>query len=149
MVNSKRPGEGGVVVQEAGTGRLAQDITADGHTWNAGEPESAGGDDSGPSPYDLLLSALGACTSMTLRMYADRKGWDLRNVKVTLRHDRVYAEDCASCETQSGRLDRIVREISVEGDLDAEQRKSLLAIADRCPVHRTLQSEIVIESDLF
>lgn len=149
MVDSTRRGDGEVVVREAGTGRYAQQVTANGHSWAAGEPESVGGDDSGPSPYDLLLSALGACTSITLRMYAERKGWDLRGVTVALRHDRVHADDCASCETKTGQLDRIVREIAVEGDLDGEQRKSLLAIADRCPVHRTLQSEIVIESDLF
>ncbi len=86
---------------------------------------------------------------MTMRMYAERKGWDLRGVTVTLRHDRVHADDCTTCDTKSGRLDRIIREISVQGDLDADQRTSLLAIADKCPVHRTLGAEIVIETDLF
>jgi len=142
-------GDTEVVVKETGSGRFTQQITAGDHTWAADEPKSAGGNDSAPDPYGLLLSALGACTSMTLRMYAERKGWGVRDIKVTLRHDRVYAEDCASCDTKSGRLSRIVREISVTGDLDDAQRKSLLAIADKCPVHRTLQSEIVIETDLF
>lgn len=148
-MGSNEPHVGAVIVKENGTGRFVQDITAGGHTWAADEPESAGGNDTAPDPYELLLSALGACTSMTLRMYAERKGWAVGNITVTLHHDRVYADDCASCDTQTGRLDRIVREISVEGDLDDEQRKSLLAIADKCPVHRTLQSEVVIESDLF
>lgn len=139
----------GVVVAETGAGRFTQQITADGHAWVADEPKSAGGGDTGPDPYELLLSALGACTSMTLRMYAERKGWDVRSIRVHLTHDRVYAEDCASCDATTGQLDRIVREISVEGDLDDDQRASLLAIADKCPVHRTLQSEVVIETDLF
>lgn len=142
-------GYGQVVVEEAGFGRFAQEITANGHAWEADEPAEYGGDDTGPGPYDLLLSALGACTSMTLRMYAERKGWNVRHIKVTLSHDRVYAKDCATCETETGHLSRIVREISVDGDLDDSQRKSLLAIADKCPVHKTLQSEIVIETDLF
>ncbi|MGB9376986.1 MAG: OsmC family protein, partial [Mycobacteriales bacterium] len=141
--------DGVVTVTESGTGRFAQRITAGALEWAADEPESAGGNGSAPDPYDLLLSALGACTSITLRMYAQRKGWDVGRIAVTLRRDRVYAEDCANCETSDGRLERIVREITIEGDLTADQRHSLLSIADRCPVHRTLHSEVVIETDLF
>ncbi len=147
-VAAEAPGEPGtVVVSESGTGRLAQRITAGAHAWVADEPLSVpGGTDTGPTPYGLLLSALGACTSMTMRMYADRKSWSLDRVTVTLRHDRVHAEDCASCETSAGYLDRIVREIRIEGDLDDAARRRLLAIADKCPVHRTLHSEIIVET---
>lgn len=149
MASQEDPLGDEVVVAEAGTGRFGQKITAGSHTLAADEPESAGGNDTAPDPYDLLLSALGACTSMTLRMYAERKGWDVKHIKVSLRHTRVYADDCGSCDTDTGQLDRIVREIAVEGDVTDDQRKSLLAIADKCPVHRTLQSEVVIETDLF
>lgn len=136
-----------VVVTESGENRLAQRISAGGHTWAADEPESAGGSGAAPDPYQLLLSALGACTTMTLRMYADRKGWELRHATVTLNHNRLHARDCDRCETDSGQLDRIVREIHLDGDLDGKQRTTLLAIADKCPVHRTLHSEVVVETD--
>jgi uncharacterized OsmC-like protein/alpha-beta hydrolase superfamily lysophospholipase len=139
---------GTVVVQEAGEGTFAQRIAAGAHQMRADEPVSVGGADSGPAPYDLLLAGLGACTSMTLRLYAERKGWPLSRVTVTLAHDRIHAEDCADCETKSGRLDRIDRSLAVEGELDAEQRARLLEIADKCPVHRTLQSEVVIRTRL-
>lgn len=104
------------------------------------------GADAGPTPYDLLLSALGTCTSMTLRMYADRKGIPLTRTTVRLRHDRVHARDCERCETEVGLISRITREISLEGDLDDAQRARLLEIADKCPVHRTLSHEIAIET---
>jgi len=136
-----------VRVAETDEGTFTQRITSGTHSWAADEPESAGGTDSAPDPYQLLLSALGACTSMTLRMYAERKGWELRHTTVTLNHDRMHAGDCADCETTDGRLDRIVREVRIDGDLDEEQRAKLLTIADKCPVHRTLKSEIVIETD--
>jgi putative redox protein len=110
----------------------------------ADEPRKLGGDDTGPTPYDLLLAALGACTSMTLRLYADRKGWPLQDVRVDLRHAKIHAEDCATCETQVGKVDRIERVVHLGGPLDAEQRKRLLEIANRCPVHRTLESEVVV-----
>jgi putative redox protein len=139
----------GRVTVSGGRAGLAQEIRAGRHRLTADEPASVpGGEDRGPTPYDLLLAALGACTSMTLSMYAERKGWDLRAVDVTLSHAKIHAEDCADCETREGRIDRIEREIALEGDLDGEQRARLLEIADRCPVHRTLTSEIVIRSRL-
>jgi len=137
---------GTVVVTDAGTGKYAQRITAGEHVFPADEPVSAGGEDSGPNPYDLLLGALGSCTAMTLRMYADRKGIPLARSTVRLRHDRIYAKDCEECETEKGMLSRITREIHLEGDLDDEQRARLMAIADHCPVHRTLTSEISIRT---
>jgi putative redox protein len=133
-------------VTDSGDGALTQKIQVGGHTLIADEPASAGGDDLGPTPYDLLLAALGACTSMTVRMYARRKNWPLRSTTVTLTHSRIHAADCEACETTSGRLDHILREVSFDGDLDADQRARLLEIADKCPVHRTLHSEVVIET---
>ncbi|MEQ9574826.1 MAG: OsmC family protein, partial [Rhodospirillales bacterium] len=112
----------------------------------ADEPKDAGGTDTGPGPYDFLLTALGACTAMTVRMYADLKGLPLDKVRVTLKHDKVHAEDCSECETKDGKLDRIVRDLHFEGDLSDEQKAKLLEIADKCPVHKTLHSEIVEES---
>jgi putative redox protein len=110
----------------------------------ADEPVAAGGEDSGPGPYDYVLAGLGACTSMTMRLYADRKSLPLERTTVTLKHSKIYAQDCADCETRQGMLDRIERVIAMEGNLDAEQRKRLLEIADKCPVHRTLTSEVHI-----
>lgn len=139
---------GMVLVREAGEGKFAQDIVAGAHVFRADEPESFGGDDSGPGPYDLLLAGLGACTAMTLRMYAERKKWPLAHVNVRLRHEKIHAEDCIDCETREGKLDRIARRLTLEGDLDPEQRKKLLEIADKCPVHKTLTSEVKIETEL-
>ncbi len=139
---------GTVIVRETGEGRFSQEIAAGGHALRADEPESFGGDDSGPGPYDLLLAGLGACTSMTLRLYAERKRWPLERTTVTLKHGKIHAEDCAECETKEGKLDRIQRELVVEGPLDEAQRAKLLEIADKCPVHRTLHSEVVIETEL-
>jgi len=110
----------------------------------ADEPVAAGGEDSGRGPYDFVLAGLGACTSMTMRLYADRKSLPLERVTVTLKHSKIHAEDCAECETKAGMLDQIERVIAIEGNLDAEQRKKLMEIADKCPVHRTLTSEIHI-----
>ena len=133
-----------VTVAESGRGRLGQTIASGRHVLSADEPLAAGGEDSGPNPYDLLLSALGACTAMTLRLYAGRKQWPLEHVSVTLRHEKIHAQDCADCETKEGKIDRIERDIQMTGPLDAEQRARLLEIADKCPVHRTLHSEVQV-----
>jgi putative redox protein len=140
--------EGTVTVTEAGSGTYTQEITAGPHRLVADEPKPIG-DDAGPTPYDLLLAALGACTSMTLRMYADRKGWPLERVRVTLRHSRIHAKDCADCETSVGFVDQIDRDIELTGDLDDSQLQRLLYMADRCPVHQTLlTSEVHVTTSL-
>jgi len=139
------PVEGAVRVAESGPGRLTQQISARRHRLTADEPLPVG-DDAGPTPYDLLLAALGACTSMTVRMYADRKQWPLERIVVDSRHFRIHAKDCAECETETGMVDRIERDITFIGPLDADQRAKLLEIADRCPVHRTLRSEVSIHT---
>jgi uncharacterized OsmC-like protein/alpha-beta hydrolase superfamily lysophospholipase len=138
------PGE--VVVRETRMGNLQQEVISGRHHFLADEPVSAGGMDTGPGPYDLLLAALGACTSMTVRLYADRKQWPLKRTTVKLRHGRIYAKDCAECETKEGMIDHIDRVISFESELDAEQHKRLLEIADKCPVHHTLTSEVKIKT---
>ncbi|MGV8964664.1 MAG: alpha/beta fold hydrolase [Cellulomonas sp.] len=137
-----------VRVHEMNDGGFRHEVRAGNHTWIADEPLDVGGHDSGPGPYDLLLAGLGACTSMTLRMYADRKGWPLTSIDVQLQHDRIHAKDCETCTTSEGRVDHIFREITLHGDLTGEQRDSLLAIADKCPVHRTLTREVAIETHL-
>ena len=142
-----RAAPGQVVVEETGEGKFTQRIAAGPHRLRADEPESYGGLDSGPSPYDLLLAGLGACTSMTLRLYAERKGLALEQTRVTLSHDKIHAEDCQSCETKTGKIDRIQRTIEMTGDLRLEERQRLLEIADRCPVHRTLESEVLIQTE--
>ena len=133
-----------VVVRETRNGKFQQTVTTGPHKMLADEPVAAGGEDSGPGPYDFLLAGLGACTSMTMRLYADRKSLPLDRVTVTLKHSKIYAKDCEECETRDGMLDQIERDISIEGALDADQRKRLMEIADKCPVHRTLTSEIRI-----
>jgi len=140
-----QPGE--VLVRENGLGAYANDVHAGAHRLPADEPRSAGGDDTGPAPYEYLLASLGACTSITLRMYAARKGLALEHVAVRLRHRQVHAEDCADCEHHAGRVDRIERRIRLHGDLTDEQRVRLLEIADRCPVHRTLTGQLEIHSE--
>lgn len=134
--------ESPVVVR--GTGDFAQDIEIGGHRLGADEPVSLGGTGTGPTPYQLLLAALGSCMSMTVSLYAKRKGWPLEGVEVRLRHDKIHARDCADCETREGKIDRIEKELRLEGPLDDEQRARLREIAERCPVHRTLRSEIQI-----
>jgi len=129
-------------------GYLKQEISAGAHRLIADEPREAGGSDAGPDPYSLLLASLGACTAMTLQIYARRKEWPLERVEVRLRHSRIHAEDCEVCETRRGSVDRIERQISLSGQLSEEQRGRLLEIAARCPVHRTLTSEISIVDTL-
>jgi uncharacterized OsmC-like protein/pimeloyl-ACP methyl ester carboxylesterase len=133
-----------VVVQETREGKFRNTVAIGPHHLLADEPRAAGGDDSGPGPYDFLLTALGACKSMTMRLYADRKSFPLERATVTLNHNKIYARDCEECETREGMLDQIEVAIGLEGPLDADQRKRILEIADKCPVHRTLTSEIRI-----
>lgn len=137
--------EGLVVVQETGEGKFANEIIAGKHVLQADEPEDFGGTNTGPSPYNYLSAALGACTAMTLRMYADQKGLKLDNVKVTLSHDKRHIEDCEDCK---GKIDHIDRQIELRGDLSADQKSRLLEIADKCPVHKTLNAPVVINTQL-
>lgn len=136
--------EGAVEVAETGSGRLTQRVRAGRHTLVADEPEAHGGDDTGPDPYAYLLASLGACTAMTLRLYAEHKGLALDSVRVRLSHGRIHAADCEGCETSKGKVDRIERELVLEGQLSAEERRRLVEIADKCPVHRTLVSETIV-----
>lgn len=138
---------GEVMVRESGFGRYTNDVHAGNHRLVADEPHKAGGDDTGPSPYDYLLAGLGACTSMTLRMYAEHKQLPLERVTVTLNHSRLHAEDCEDCEHKRGQIDRIDRHIHIEGDdITDAQRKRMCEIADRCPVHRTLRGQLEIHT---
>jgi uncharacterized OsmC-like protein len=137
--------EGGTVrVSERGTGAFAVSIQVGRHTIVGDEPVAVGGDDLGPSPYDLLLAALGGCTVMTLRLYARQKQLPLEGARVTLTHGKIHAVDCETCETKAGKLDRIERVIELTGPLSDEQRERLMEIADKCPVHRTLHSEVQV-----
>ncbi len=135
---------GAVRVTEAGVGNYTQIVTDGRHEWAADEPESVGGRDEGPNPYELLSASLAACATITIRMYADRKGWPLEGVSVDVKHGRIHAEDCEDCETQQGMIDRLDKTVRIEGDLDDAQVDRLMEIADRCPVHRTLTREIQI-----
>jgi putative redox protein len=139
------PNEPGIVtVQETRNGKFQQLVSVGAHRLIADEPVAVGGNDTGPGPYDYLLAGLGACTSMTMRMYAERKALPVERITVTLSHKKIHAADCKECETRDGKVDRIERVIAMEGQLDAEQRAKLMEIADKCPVHRTLESEISI-----
>ena len=130
-----------VLVRETGNGKFQQQVLSGAHRMLADEPMDYGGLDSGPSPYDYVSIGLGACTSMTLRMYAERKGWDVGQISVEIDHAKVHAKDCADCgEGREGRIDRFERRINVAGELDDEAREKLLEIADKCPVHRTLEA---------
>jgi putative redox protein len=147
VLNASSVPDPNVVVLGNGMG-YAQEVVVGSHHFGADEPVASGGTDTGPSPYDLLLAALGACTSMTVGMYARRKNWPLEGVVVRLRHSKVYADDCTGCETKTGILDRIDREIEFAGPLTEEQRSKLFEMAEKCPVHRTLKSGIDIRSTL-
>lgn len=136
------------VVVRTGDDGFTTEVKAGRHSFLADEPSSVGGKDLGPTPYDLLIASLGTCTSMTLRMYADRKGWPLEEVRVHLDHGKVHEQDCENCENESAKIDQIEREIELFGDLNDEQRQKLLEIADKCPVHRTLHGEIRVITKL-
>ena len=146
----ERPSEelapGTIYVGETGDGKFSNHVFAGPHYMRSDEPEEVGGDDTGPSPYDLVAAGLGACTSMTLRMYADRKEWPVDKIEVRLNHDKIHAEDCDHCEQKEGKIDKIERRIHIEGDIDSDQRARMLEIADKCPVHNTLTRENVIET---
>lgn len=141
------PEENLIVTRTAAEGYYTE-IMANGHPLIADEPVSYGGTDKGASPYELLAAGLGACTSMTLRMYADRKQWPLEAVIVRLRHQRTHAEDCRECETRDRKIEVIEREIELFGPLDEEQKQRLLEIAGKCPVHRTLHSKVLVRTRL-
>jgi putative redox protein len=142
------PPPGKVFVRETREGKFTNQVIVGRHVIRADEPVAAGGLDTGLSPYDLLCAALGACTAMTLRHHADLKGFPLERISVELKHEKIHAVDCAECETKEGKIDRIERLIGLEGTLDPAQRQKLLEIANKCPVHRTLQSEVVIPTRL-
>ncbi|MEJ6595493.1 OsmC family protein [Parasphingorhabdus sp.] len=135
-----------LVSVETASGKFQQTVRVGKHVFLADEPESLGGTDSGPSPYDLLLAALGSCTSMTLKMYADRKGIPLEGVHIALEHSREHVEDCRSCNNEDNRIDVIDRSITLQGGLTEAQREKLLEIAQKCPVHRTLENRIDIHT---
>lgn len=142
------PHDSRVVVGNSITGNYRQYVAAGRHRLVADEPVAAGGDDAGSSPYELLLAALGACTAMTLRMYAARQKIPLDYVEVSLKHDKVHAGACQECDTKEGRIDRIERVVTLRGELDAPTRERLLEIANKCPVHRTLHSEVWVPTRL-
>jgi putative redox protein len=131
-------------VVRGGAADFRQEVTVGKHHFVADEPVNAGGGDAGPDPYDYLLTSLGVCTSMTAGLYARRNKWPLENVTVLLWHSRIYAKDCEECDTKNGMLDRIDVEVELTGSLTAEQQAKLMEIAAKCPVHRTLTSEINI-----
>jgi putative redox protein len=139
---------GQTYVGETGEGKFSNHVLAGEHYMRADEPDEVGGDNTGATPYDFLTGGLGACTSMTLRMYADRKGWPVDKIEVRLHHEKVHASDCETCETDQGKIDRIERRIAIEGDLDDEQRQRMVEIADKCPVHQSLTRRNVIETTL-
>lgn len=137
-----------VEVEENFTGRYTQTIRSGRHTLTADEPETVGGSNAGPGPYEFLLAALGACTCMTLRMYAARKNIPVKRIRTRLAHRKIHARDCADCVTREGKVDEITSEIMLEGDLSAAQRQELLDVAHRCPVHRSLTTETKIRTRL-
>jgi putative redox protein len=145
MATTEQTEPGHVIVHGTAAG-FVQEIEIGSHELYADEPVSFGGTDSGPSPYDLLLAALGSCTSMTIGFYARKRSWPLENITVSLRHSRIHAADCEECETKEGKIDRIELDIQLTGSLTDEQRAKLMEMADKCPVHQTLTSEINIKT---
>ena len=139
------PSGDGWISARTGSGSYRTEVTAGRHTFVADEPGNVGGGDSGPTPYDYLLGALGACTTMTLRMYASRKGWPLEEAVVRVRNSRSHAADCEHCETETVGARRLERQVELKGPLTDEQRKRLLAIADRCPVKQVIERGLRIE----
>ena len=137
------------VVVNSGPSRFGQNISVGPHRLRADEPPDVGGNDEGPNPYELLLAALGTCTGMTVRLYAERKQWPLQGVHVRLSYAKVHAEDCAECDTRVAMVDQIEIEISLLGDLSEDQKRRLLEIANKCPVHRTLTSQVQIRTRLI
>ena len=144
--NAVRHADSGTVVVRGSAFGFEQNIVMGRHQLKSDEPAQVGGTDTGPTPYDLLLAALGSCTSMTIALYARRKQWPLSEITIRLNHSRIYAADCADCETKEGKLDKIELAITLGGPLTDEQRVRLLEIANKCPVHRTLTAEIKIDS---
>ncbi|MGO8969229.1 MAG: OsmC family protein [Myxococcaceae bacterium] len=136
------------VVVRGGPSGLRQEVKAGPFSWLADEPAAVGGTGQGPTPYDLLLGALGACTSMTLRLYADRRKWPLEGVTVRLRHQRVHRDDCVNCETKNASIERVERTLELTGALSDEQRARLLEMAERCPVHQTLRNTLEVHTTL-
>jgi len=145
MATTEQAESAHVIVKGTAAG-FAQKVEIGSHHLDADEPVSVGGTDTGASPYDLLLAALGTCTSMTIGLYARKRRWPLENITVPLRHSKIHAADCDNCETKEGRIDRVERDIHLSGSLTKEQRSKLMEIADRCPVHQTLTSEINIKT---
>jgi len=144
-VSAAAPAGGKVLVEETGSGKFQQRVLVGQHAFFADEPKKVGGDDTGPSPYDLLLAGLGACTSMTMRMYAAHKELSATKFSVTLSHEKMHADDCEECVAEgNSRIDVVTREIEIEGDLTPVERDKLLEIADKCPVHRTLESDVEV-----
>lgn len=139
---------GGHVYVEEKDHKFAQNVYSDSHHWLADEPTSVGGNNTGPDPYEHLLAALGTCTSMTIRMYADRKKWPLNNIGINLYHERSYSKDCQHCDEAPQQIDYLNRDINLEGGLTDEQRDKLLEIADKCPVHKTLHNHLVVNTKL-
>lgn len=133
------------LIARTGNG-LCTEVTANGYSMVVDEPVAFGGTGAGPTPYDYLLAALGSCTAMTVRMHADCKRWPLESVRVHMKHSKIHARDCEECETENGRIDWIELRLELEGPLGEKQRRRLREIAEKCPVHRTLDSEVLIES---
>lgn len=137
-----------IITTSAHKGSYTTTIKQANHTLTADEPENLGGNDKGMNPYGLLASALGACTSMTLQMYAGRKEWDLQEIEVKVEHNKDYESDCSNCEKSDAKIDVFKRSIKLKGNLDEKQKEQLLTIANKCPVHKTLAGDIKIETQL-